>query len=219
MNAVILVSVLSVANSSFFGSSRVLAALAEQRQAPKILRYVDRSGRPLVAVGIGLAFGLIGYVGAEEGGLVIDWLMALSGMSSLYTWASICFAHIRFRKAWALQGHELSELVYESPVGSIGSWLGLAGVFGIVATQFYVAIDLGPGDFTTSERVVTFFQAVLAVPVVAVFFVGFKLCFRTKWVSVNEIDVNTGRFRMKTRQSSLDKSGWSLWKKLSHALF
>src|ERR1700738_1686279 len=36
MNVIILVAVLSVGNSSIFGSSRTLAALADQGQAPKI---------------------------------------------------------------------------------------------------------------------------------------------------------------------------------------
>lgn len=50
MNVVILIAVLSVGNSSIFGSSRTLAALADQGQAPKILGYIDRKGRPLVAI-------------------------------------------------------------------------------------------------------------------------------------------------------------------------
>ncbi|KAI6859980.1 amino acid permease, partial [Hortaea werneckii] len=47
MNAVILIAVLSVGNSSIYGSSRTLAALADQGQAPKILGYIDRKGRPI----------------------------------------------------------------------------------------------------------------------------------------------------------------------------
>ncbi|CAF2608990.1 unnamed protein product, partial [Rotaria sp. Silwood2] len=46
-NAVILCAVLSVANSSVYGASRTLCALAECGQAPKILAYIDRKGRPL----------------------------------------------------------------------------------------------------------------------------------------------------------------------------
>ena len=48
INAVILISVLSVGkNSSTYASTRTLHALAEVHQAPKILRYVDKAGRPL----------------------------------------------------------------------------------------------------------------------------------------------------------------------------
>ena len=41
-NAVILISVLSVGNSSTYGSSRTIAALASINQAPKIFGYTDR---------------------------------------------------------------------------------------------------------------------------------------------------------------------------------
>ena len=51
-NAVIMIAVLSVGNSSIYGSSRTLAALAEQNQAPKILAYIDRKGRPIVSIGV-----------------------------------------------------------------------------------------------------------------------------------------------------------------------
>lgn len=88
MNAVILISVLSVANSSFFGSSRVLAALAEQKQAPSILGYVDRKGRPIVAVAIAAAVGLLAYMGTGlPSDTTLKWLTAISGLSSNFTWA------------------------------------------------------------------------------------------------------------------------------------
>src|SRR5205814_958666 len=61
MNVVILISVLSVGNSSVFGSSRTLAALAAQGQAPRIFGYIDRKGRPLVTIAIASSFGLIAY--------------------------------------------------------------------------------------------------------------------------------------------------------------
>lgn len=222
MNAVILVSVLSVANSSFFGSSRVLAALAAQRQAPSFLRYVDRSGRPLVAVGIGAVFGLLAFVGTgDKGSTLLDWLVALSGQSSLFTWGSICLAHIQFRKAWKLRGHSLDELVYQSPVGVPGSWIGLGGVVVIFITQFYVAIIPDPTKdvLTVRTRLAIFFQTFLAVPVVMVCYLGFKIWRRTRWVSIDRIDVDTGRYQTKGNRRSEDRAQWPVWKKVWRAMF
>ena len=125
MNVVILIAVLSVGNSSVFGSSRTLAALADQGQAPKVLAYVDRRGRPLVAILVASSMGLLAYLadlGAQS--TVLDWLLAISGLSSIFTWASICLAHIRFRKAWAARGHSLSELAFQSQCGVVGSYAG-----------------------------------------------------------------------------------------------
>lgn len=48
INAVILISVISVANSSLYSGPRLLLSLAEQGVLPKCLAYVDRNGRPLL---------------------------------------------------------------------------------------------------------------------------------------------------------------------------
>lgn len=89
MNVVILIAVLSVGNSSIYGSSRTLCALAEQGQAPKIFAYIDRKGRPLVAICVASALGLLCYVvagGADTANTALNWLYSLSGLSSIFTW-------------------------------------------------------------------------------------------------------------------------------------
>ena len=87
MNAVILISVLSVGNSSTYGSTRTLAALAEIGQAPHIFSYIDKKGRPLVSMILALSFGALAYINiAPVGPAVFNWLVALSGLSSFFTW-------------------------------------------------------------------------------------------------------------------------------------
>lgn len=91
MNVVILVSVVSIGVSCVYGGSRTLTALAQQGYAPKMFSYIDRSGRPLYSVIFNLAWGGIAYVVlASEGSTVFDWLLALSGLVTLFTWGSIC---------------------------------------------------------------------------------------------------------------------------------
>jgi yeast amino acid transporter len=88
MNAVILISVISVGNSSTYGATRTLQALAEKGQAPSIFTYIDKRGRPLATLALTLAMGLIAYVGAikGQGPIVFDWLLALAGLSTFFTW-------------------------------------------------------------------------------------------------------------------------------------
>ncbi|KAJ4389128.1 hypothetical protein N0V93_006590 [Gnomoniopsis smithogilvyi] len=200
MNVVILVSVLSVANASFFASSRVLAALADQGQAPKALRYIDRRGRPIAAVCLAALVGLLSYMGTGVAtDIVLDWLVALSGLSSIISWASICLSHIRFRQAWKLKGHSLDELVYRSPVGTVGSWLALCGLGLIIAAQVWVAVDPIDATHDIRSRVSHFFSSLLTLPVIFLFYFGFKLAFKTKWVKIEQIDIETGRYKMKGR--------------------
>ena len=144
-NAVITISVISVANSCTFGSTRTLQAMAERGMAPKFLAYIDKAGRPLWCVLVQMAFGLLGYLGAAPNGIaVFDWLLALSGLSYFFVWGSCCLAHIRFRLAWEQRGYDLGQIPYKAPFGIWGSAIGLSlNVVCLIAT-FYNALYVSP---------------------------------------------------------------------------
>jgi amino acid transporter len=224
MNAVVLIAVLSVANSSMYGATRTLQALAEQGQAPRLLAYVDRKGRPLVSIACSAAIGLLAYLYTSSvQGPAFTWLLALSGLSSIFTWTSICWAHIQFRKAWILQGNQLSDLVYQSPIGSVGSWIGFFALLLILVAQFWVAISpAGSSATTPGAQATNFFAAYLAMPVVLLFYGFYKIWYRTKWVRVKDIDLQTGRNEFETagerRQWKEDMGEWPRWKVLYKTL-
>ncbi|KAJ6013353.1 Amino acid transporter [Penicillium herquei] len=164
MNAVITVSVISVANSATYGSSRTIQALAARKMAPKWMAYIDKKGRPVWSIVLQLLFGLLAYLNeAAAGDTIFDWLLALSAVSDFFIWGSICFAHIRFRKAWRHNGHSVKDLVYSAPFGEIGSWIGVALNVLCLIAEFYVAV------YPKSAN--AFFQAYLAVPIIIVFFI------------------------------------------------
>lgn len=193
-NGVILVAILSVGNSSTYGSSRTIAALAHIGQAPKIFGYIDRKGRPMAALALALVFGLLAYINlAATGPTIFNWLLAISGLSSFFTWGSICLCHVRFRKGWKVQGHTLAEIPFTSACGVIGSWIGFVINFLCLVAQFYVAVfPVGSG---TTASAYDFFQLYLAVPVIIGFYVVYKaLNWRTsKFVRSSTMDVLSGR--------------------------
>jgi yeast amino acid transporter len=130
LNVVILISVLSIGVSCVYGGSRTLTALAQQGYAPKIFTYVDKSGRPLPSVAVHLLAGALAYIQLDSTGEeVFNWFLSLSGLAALFTWGSICLSHIRFRQAWAHQGHTLDEIPFKAIFGVTGSWIGLALCF------------------------------------------------------------------------------------------
>ncbi|CAD6900985.1 unnamed protein product [Tilletia controversa] len=194
-NAVILVSVLSVGNSAVYGASRTLAAMARFGQAPSFFGYIDREGRPIPAVMLSLLFGAFAYVQyASSSTDIFYWLLSLSALSSIFTWASICLAHIRFRIAWKRQGYTVEELPWASPAGVWGSVIGLVFNILVLIFQLYVSISpIGAAEFSPKERIVAFFQNYLAVPIVIAFYVFAKLVWRSKWVRISDIDLVTGR--------------------------
>jgi amino acid transporter len=80
-------------------------SLAETGYAPSVFAYVDKSGRPLWALVFVLLFGATRvHQPHGERAVVFNWLLALSGLSTLLTWGTICLCHIRFRKGMAGPG-------------------------------------------------------------------------------------------------------------------
>lgn len=223
MNVVIMVAVLSVGNSSVYGSSRTLAALAEQGQAPKIFAYIDRQGRPLVAVIFASSLGFLAFLAAsnkEEEAFL--WMQALSGLSSIFTWGSICLAHIRFRRAWKMQGHTLKELAFRSQAGVIGSWLGFLFNVLVLIAQFWTGIAPIPASDGlriegTGPLIKNFFEAYLAAPVVLTFYIAYKVWFKTPIMRSNDMDLKTGvrdlNLQELLAEESVERTAWPRWKK------
>ncbi|KAL2116556.1 hypothetical protein VTJ04DRAFT_8724 [Mycothermus thermophilus] len=220
MNVIILVSVLSIGVSSVYGGSRTLTALAQQGYAPKIFSYIDRSGRPLVSVLTLLAFGPLAYVSLNKRGPeVFDWLLALSGLAALFTWGSICLAHIRFRRAWAAQGRSVDEIPFKAIGGIYGSYLGLTLNVLVLIAQLYVSICPVDADFNDAEG---FFKSYLALPVVIVFWIGGFLWKRTGWLRTEQIDLDTGRRELDWDYINADRAklaAMPTWKRWFYTLF
>jgi yeast amino acid transporter len=227
VNAVILISVMSVGNSSTYGATRTLHALAEIGQAPKIFTYVDRRGRPLVTIIFILLFGLIAYVGAAPsvGDEMFKWFFAISGLSSFFTWCvlyynftnffrgSICFAHIRFRAAMKAQNQNIDELPFKAILGVWGSWIGLVLNVLCIIAQLYVAISPVRGSFTAYN----FFLNTLALPVIIACFIFWKLWHKTYFVRPCEADIFSGRREIDLaatkEEERIEQQSWVWWKR------
>lgn len=223
MNVVIMIAVLSVGNSSVYGSSRTLAALAEQGQAPKILAYIDRQGRPLVSIGVASAFGFLAFIAASKNeDKAFVWMQALSGLSSIFTWGSICLAHIRFRQAWKAAGRSLNELAFRSQPGVIGSWIGFMLNILVLIAQFWTGFAPVPSMTGVPvsgarARVESFFEAYLAVPIVILCYVIYKILYKTEIMKIGKMDLLTGRRDLNLDQllaeEELERKNWPRWKK------
>ncbi|KAI9679884.1 MAG: glyceraldehyde-3-phosphate dehydrogenase 1 [Caeruleum heppii] len=219
-NAVIMFVVLGVGNSAVYGSSRTMAALAEQHQGPRALAYIDRMGRPIVAILVSLVVGLLGYV-ATTSADALSWFAALSGLSGIFTWGSICLAHIRFRKAWREQGHSLDELAFRSSSGVIGSWLGFGFNMLILLAQLWVAIaPLGYQQMSTSKRLTNFFQAYLAFPIILLFYIPYKFYYKTPFIRCADMNLYTGILEINLTQilaeERAQRARWPKWKQWYH---
>jgi amino acid transporter len=196
-NAVITISVISVANSATYGSTRTIQSLAGQGMAPKFLAYVDKRGRPVPTVILQLIIALLAFANESQsgGGTLFTWLLALSGLADFFIWGSICIAHIRFRGAWKLAGHSLDELPYRASFGVWGSWLGVFLNFLCILAQIYVALF----PIGASPNAENFFENCLAIPLILGLYFVWKIyswfkvpAHRPLFVRTRDIDLYTG---------------------------
>lgn len=192
MNAVILISVISVGSSSVYATSRTLVSLAEQNLAPKIFAFVDRGGRPMVAILLTNVFGLLSFIAAsgkqEE---VFTWLLSISGLSSIFTWLAICVSHLRFRRAMTVQGRSISELAFVSQTGIIGSWFGVILNILVLIAEFWLSL-FPLGDKPNAKG---FFESYLGFVILIVWYIGHKI-WRRNWIlfhRAKDIDIDSGR--------------------------
>lgn len=190
-NAVITISVISVANSCTYGSSRTMQALAVRGMGPHFLTYVDKHGRPIWCVLIQLAFGLLAYLGlAASSGDIFNWLLALSGLCFFFVWLSINLAHIRFRAGWYAHGYTKEQLPYQAQFGVVGSYIGLSlCILALIATFYTSLFPLGG-----SPNAKGFFSNYLAAPLVIGFYIFWKIWARDwkMYVKAEDMDVTHG---------------------------
>ncbi|CCK71528.1 amino acid transporter BAP3 KNAG_0H01150 [Huiozyma naganishii CBS 8797] len=220
INAVILISVISVANSSLYASPRLLCSLAQQGYAPKFLTYIDRQGRPLTALATCSLFGVIGFAAASnQEEQVFTWLAAIAGLSELFTWSGIMLSHVRFRQAMKVQGRDLNELGYKAVSGVWGSVYGVFFNILVFFAQFWVALA-PPGSKPTA---LSFFESYLAFPIFFTFYFGYMLWNKdfTFLIPLESIDLDFHRrvydpefIRQEREEKKIKLKNSSIWTRM-----
>ncbi|KAK4179268.1 amino acid permease/ SLC12A domain-containing protein [Triangularia setosa] len=193
MNGVITIAVISVANSSTFGFTRTVQAMAQVGMAPKYLARIDKQGRPMRCTVVLILFALLAYIGLapnDAGMKLFDWLLAVTGVTYFFIWGSICLAHIRFRKAMKVQGLSLDLIPYKPSSGVWGSWVALIFNGLCLVAAFYVCTKPPKPDSTSAETAESFFQGYLAAPVMLLLWLVWK--------------VRTGNWRLQTPLQEID---------------
>ncbi|KAI0831198.1 dicarbixylic amino acid permease [Trametes gibbosa] len=186
INAAILLFVLSAANSDLYIGTRTLYGLAVQGQAPKIFARVNRMGVPYPALIFCTCFCFLVFLNVSSGSAkVFGWFVNLVSTFGAITWMCICYTHIRFMKALKAQGMSRDDLPYKAPFQPWGSWVAL------VATAI-ITIFKGFDTFIPFTKD-TFVTAYIGLPVFVVFYVGYKLYYRTSLIPSEKVDLITGK--------------------------
>lgn len=137
INAGVLTSAFSAANSSMYSSSRLLYGLALRGQAPRIFAKTLKGGLPIVSLCVSGAcvpsppppgacvakpllttsrpalsprsFSLLAYMTLSDGAsTALNWLSNLTSIAAFIGWGTICVAFLRFKAACEAQGIDRS---------------------------------------------------------------------------------------------------------------
>ncbi|KAI8992910.1 amino acid permease [Trametes punicea] len=188
INAAILTSAWSAANSDLYGSSRALYGLALNGNAPKVFRKVTRHGLPWVSVSACASIGLLSYMGLRSGsGKVFGWcVVPRTAVAGLISWFGIGVTYIRFYRGLKAQGIDRKTLPYRSPLQPFAGWYTTIGCFlAILFSGWYVFLK---GHWATDVFVTNYLPAVLF----PILYVGAKIYKRTPLRRYEEMDFVSG---------------------------
>ena len=187
-NAVVLVTVISAANSNVYVGSRVLYALAQSGNAPKQFAYVTRHGVPYLGVICTALLGLLAFlVVNHNANTAFNWLINISTLAGLCAWLFISLAHIRFMQALKFRGISRDDLPFKAKFMPWGAYYASFFVTVIIFIQGFQAFA---PKFDVSE----FFTAYISLILLVVLFAGCQLYYRCRFLwKLEDIDIDSDR--------------------------
>ena len=181
MNAVILTSVISSANSWLYAASRMLFGMAKEGHAPKIFAKTNTSnGVPIYAILATVAIGLLAFLTSIFGTEIYFYLVAASGLSGFLAWIGIAICHFRFRRAFIKQGHKLSELGYHA------KWFPIGPIIALILSIIIVIGQITTVTMNAQSIITTY----LALPLFLILYFSYKIVKKTKLIPLEEVDLS-----------------------------
>lgn len=183
MNAVILTSVLSSANSGMYASTRMLHSLSKDGYAFKFFSRTTTKGIPLIALLGTTIVGLITFVTSIMGPEIYMWLVAASGLTGFIAWIGIAVSHWRFRRAYNKQGLDLNELKYRA------KWFPFGPIFAFILS---IIVILGQ-DLKSLAHLNwgAIGIAYMSIPLFIIMFFYYKFKYKTKLIPLDEVDLTS----------------------------
>ncbi|KAF6221966.1 hypothetical protein HO133_001934 [Letharia lupina] len=187
VNAVIITSAWSAANSFLYAGSRSLFSLAMTGQAPKVFTKCC-NGVPYVAVFATAALGSLAYLSISNGSAtVFAWFLNLTTIGGYVAWVVMFMTYLRFRKALAYNGI-LSSIPFKSPWQPYTSYFAMIMLILLCLTNGFQVFF--PSNFSAAS----FLAAYITLPVFFALYLGHKLWARTPWIrSIETVDVWSGK--------------------------
>ncbi|ODV62888.1 uncharacterized protein ASCRUDRAFT_74344 [Ascoidea rubescens DSM 1968] len=187
VNAALITSAFSSGNSYTYCSSRTLYGLAKVGHAPKIFAYCTKTGVPMYAVLVSLAWSFLSFLQlGNSSAKVLNWIVNLITTSQLINYCVSCTTYIFFFKAMKVQGIDRRTLPYRGYFQPYTAMFGLTCAFIMVFLSGYTVFL--PGWWNVETFLFSYIMIFIDISI----FIGWKLLKRTKWKKSEEVDLTTG---------------------------
>jgi lysine-specific permease len=174
MNAVILSSIISVANSATYSSSRMLYSLSLNGKAPRVFERTLKSGIPFFALcGTSTVCVLLYFLNLAANG-VYTTLIKASSLAGFANWFTIAISHYRFRKGFVYQGFDVAKKYYRALFFPFVPFFVMTACIAILVSSNLNAMRQGDWQAVLISYMSIFLFAIL--------YVGYKLIKKTKIV-------------------------------------
>lgn len=187
-NAVVLITIISAANSNVYVGSRVLYSLALSGNAPKQFAYVTKQGVPYLGVICTALLGLLAFlVVNNNANTAFNWLINISTLAGLCAWLFISLSHIRFMQCLKFRGISRDTLPFKAKLMPFGAYYASFFVTVIIFVQGFTA-------FTPKFSVSDFFTAYVSLIILAVLFIICQIYYRCRFLwKLEDIDIDSDR--------------------------
>lgn len=123
---------------------------------------------------------------SESSSNAFGWFTNMGSVSGMFNWLGICVTSIRFRQG--LKAHSLNpeNLPWHSNLVPFAAYWGVvSNIIFILFADWSVFLK---GNWDTASFVTNY----IPIPIFFCLFFGYKLWFKTKWVTTSNMDFVTG---------------------------
>ncbi|PAE43188.1 amino acid permease [Bacillus sp. 7884-1] len=137
LNIIVLTATFSAYNSCLYSNARMLFGLAEQGNAPKVLKKIGKTGVPTYCVL--LSSGVVGIsviLNAFLPGQVFGIVMSIAILAIIINWVMILITHNKFRKIIGPQ--EVAKLKFKMPFYPISNYVTMGYLIMLVILMAFL---------------------------------------------------------------------------------
>lgn len=185
INAGVLTSAFSAADSGLYSASRMLYGLSLRGQAPRIFSKTLKNGLPVTALIMSTLFILLAYMTLSDGAqTVLNWLSNLTSIATFICWGTICATFLRYKAGCEAQGLDRkNSYFYNKWQPWPAYWAIFWCTINVLFNGYQVFIH---GMWSTSDFIIAYIN----IPIVALLFFGhWVVSGRKRFPKGHEIDM------------------------------